>query len=212
MLHVGHTAVQLYHNDPTDPDHDDDDPGPDLLDALHDDPALRWPFEDNNDHHYNSTNATAAVYYQHYGNITLGYSGVPFGWSAKPYVFVPGALASHHVNKYWDLLYGWQLQEHTNEKPWIHDFVHVPDDGKNHTPSPNHNNDDRPPHVDDDFYVNPPDDDSLEEFDDIVDEMTERASVLIGVQTRSALFQQQFAKESHQRFAETDQIDIKAIE
>jgi hypothetical protein len=96
-----------------------------------------------------TTNATAKVYYEHYGDTALGLAGVPFSWSAEPYIWVPGALSSHHVIKYWSVLNDWADSSH--RATWVTDFVHQDD-----TPP----DDDRPPNVDDDIYVNPPDDDA----------------------------------------------------
>lgn len=93
-------------------------------------------------------NATADAYYHHYGNQTLDYAGVPFGWYNKPYLWVPGALGSHHIYKYWEFLYQWQ-QERPND--WIDSFV------PQTSPDGNNDHDDGPNYVDDDFWTNPPD-------------------------------------------------------
>jgi hypothetical protein len=102
----------------------------------------------------NSTNATTAgatakVYYHHYGNESLHLAGVPFGWYSTPFIWVPGALASHHMFKYWSVLREWQNSSLIN-KAWIGQFVKMDEN----------NNDDRPPNVDDDFWVDPPDNDA----------------------------------------------------
>lgn len=44
------------------------------------------------------------AYYDHVGNGNLGYAGVPFGWGAEPYAFLPGALASHISHHYVEYL------------------------------------------------------------------------------------------------------------
>ncbi len=44
------------------------------------------------------------AYYDHIGNKDLGYAGVPYGWGAAPYVFIPGAIASHMCTHYLDYL------------------------------------------------------------------------------------------------------------
>eukprot|EP00581_Thalassiosira_minuscula_P010591 CAMPEP_0183722770 /NCGR_PEP_ID=MMETSP0737-20130205/14635_1 /TAXON_ID=385413 /ORGANISM="Thalassiosira miniscula, Strain CCMP1093" /LENGTH=545 /DNA_ID=CAMNT_0025953005 /DNA_START=142 /DNA_END=1779 /DNA_ORIENTATION=+ len=44
------------------------------------------------------------AYYDHIGSEDLGYAGVPFGWEAAPYAFLPGALASHRSGHYVDYL------------------------------------------------------------------------------------------------------------
>jgi len=97
---------------------------------------------------------TAKAYYHHYGNATLQLAGVPFGWSAKPYMWVPGALRSHMMTSYWEFLVDWKASGGRGGGllPWVNEFVPAseePDD------------DDHPPNVDDDLYVNPPDDDAF---------------------------------------------------
>jgi len=66
------------------------------------------------------TNKTrvALAYYQHYGNETLGYAGVPVGWGSRPYIWVPGALMSHHIQRYRSVLEEW-----TDD--WVQDFVRL---------------------------------------------------------------------------------------
>eukprot|EP00579_Thalassiosira_antarctica_P015481 CAMPEP_0201943826 /NCGR_PEP_ID=MMETSP0903-20130614/51900_1 /ASSEMBLY_ACC=CAM_ASM_000552 /TAXON_ID=420261 /ORGANISM="Thalassiosira antarctica, Strain CCMP982" /LENGTH=418 /DNA_ID=CAMNT_0048486653 /DNA_START=57 /DNA_END=1313 /DNA_ORIENTATION=- len=44
------------------------------------------------------------AYYDHLGNEDLGYAGVPFGWEAAAYAFLPGALASHISKHYVEYL------------------------------------------------------------------------------------------------------------
>ena len=110
-----------------------------------------------------SSNETAVkVYYHHYGNTTLQLAGVPFGWSAKPYIWVPGALFSHMITSYYEFLVDWRHRygndddDDSSATPWVNDFVPAreePDD-----------NDDYPPHVDDDQYVDPPDDDINQQY------------------------------------------------
>ena len=58
------------------------------------------------------------AYYQHYGNETLGYAGVPAGWGSRPYIWVPGALMSHHISRYRSVLEEW-----TGD--WVQDFVRL---------------------------------------------------------------------------------------
>lgn len=82
-------------------------------------------------------NETMRAYYQHVGNTTLGYASVPMGWSATPFVWVPGALSSHRMTRYRLFL--------SSATEWVNAFVRVDDD-------------DYPDAIDDDFYVNPPDD------------------------------------------------------
>jgi hypothetical protein len=44
------------------------------------------------------------AYYNHWGDGDLGYAGVPFGWGAEPYIFLPGALMSHNHKRYVEYL------------------------------------------------------------------------------------------------------------
>jgi len=104
-----------------------------------------------------SNNQTATMmeaYYQHYGNETLQLAGVPFGWSAKPYFWVPGALLSHAMTRYWEFLTDWG-ESTTEHLPWVDSFVPASEE-------PDDDDDARPPNVDDDFYVDPPDDDAYD--------------------------------------------------
>ena len=82
------------------------------------------------------------AYYQHYGNSSLGLAGVPPGWWAKPYAWIPGALSSHFVEKYLDNLLGLY-----KENKWVSAFRPVETS------------------LDDDEWANPPDDEyRLNEF------------------------------------------------
>lgn len=105
-------------------------------------------------------NQTASAYYHHIGNETMQLAGVPFGWGAKPFVWVPGAIFSHVMNRYCKFLIDCNNNKNNNNnhrsssdqqrQPWVDSFVRV-------------NGDERPlPNVDDDFYVEPPDDDALD--------------------------------------------------
>lgn len=100
---------------------------------------------------YTGVNATAQAYYEHYGDTALGYAGVPFGWFSKPYIWVPGSIMSHHIERYWRVLHDWASSSKAHRGMWPTDFVHQDDVL----------NDDKPPNVDDDFWVNPPDDDAF---------------------------------------------------
>ena len=84
------------------------------------------------------------AYYHHYGDKSLKYAPIPFGWNERPYLWVPGALSSHHMGRYWQFLDDLFTAHHE----WISEFVPLQE-----------LNDDHPPNVDDDLYVNPPDDD-----------------------------------------------------
>jgi len=48
------------------------------------------------------------AYYDHIGDGDLGYAGVPYGWGAAPYVFLPGAIASHMCTHYLDYLHDYR--------------------------------------------------------------------------------------------------------
>jgi hypothetical protein len=85
----------------------------------------------------------AWTYYHHYGNQTLEYAGVPSDWSAKPYLWVPGALLSHAISRYADFFYEWQTE---STETWIQDFVPA---------TPSNSSSDKT--IDDDTYAEPPD-------------------------------------------------------
>jgi Lipase (class 3) len=90
-----------------------------------------------------------SVYYHHYGDPDRGYSGVPLGWSATPFLWVPGALSSHSIRRYVSTL------ANMTDALWAADFVRTPSgpvDPKNATPSASNVS------VDDDFYAEPPTD------------------------------------------------------
>ena len=96
-----------------------------------------------------TTNATVDAYYRHLGDTELGYAGVPYGWSSTPFLWVPGALWSHHITKYIEFILNWK----EFGKEWVTEFA---------TTSDEPDDDDHPPNVDDDFWVNPPDDPPVE--------------------------------------------------
>jgi Lipase (class 3) len=90
-----------------------------------------------------------SVYYHHYGDPDRGYSGVPLGWSATPFLWVPGALSSHSIRRYVSTL------ANMTDALWAADFVRTPSrpvNPKNVTPSASNAS------VDDDFYAEPPTD------------------------------------------------------
>jgi hypothetical protein len=90
-----------------------------------------------NHHKYDKSSPNQIeAYYQHYGSSDLKYAGVPTGWSSKPYLFVPGALAAHSMGKYVE-----HLQDFLHEKLWVSKFEVV-----------------EPQALDDDIWDNPPDD------------------------------------------------------
>jgi hypothetical protein len=51
-----------------------------------------------------STGGNVKAYYDHIGNEDFGFAGVPYGWGAAPYIFLPGAIASHICTHYLDYL------------------------------------------------------------------------------------------------------------
>lgn len=108
-------------------------------------------------------NATATAFYHHIGNASLQLAGVPFGWGAKPFVWVPGALYSHIMSRYWKFLTEWQSSSKSSssssEKAWVNAFECVKDEPPR--PDDHHDNNRPLPNVDDDFYVEPPDDDTF---------------------------------------------------
>ncbi len=55
-----------------------------------------------------STGGNVKAYYDHIGNGDLGFAGVPYGWGAAPYVFLPGAIAAHMCTHYLDYLQFYQ--------------------------------------------------------------------------------------------------------
>eukprot|EP00525_Craspedostauros_australis_P000135 CAMPEP_0198122130 /NCGR_PEP_ID=MMETSP1442-20131203/33985_1 /TAXON_ID= /ORGANISM="Craspedostauros australis, Strain CCMP3328" /LENGTH=394 /DNA_ID=CAMNT_0043781085 /DNA_START=212 /DNA_END=1396 /DNA_ORIENTATION=+ len=78
------------------------------------------------------------AFYNHYGDATLGYAGVPKGWSKRSHVWNPLSLAAHHICKYNEFLQSIQAD---HDIDWVSSFVTVEND-----------------QVDDDEWVNPPDD------------------------------------------------------
>lgn len=95
-----------------------------------------YPFE-HVGHTIQMTRNETKVYYQHNGNATLNFVGVPAGWGATPFVWVPGAMSSHRMVKYLE-----HLQDPTTELD-LHRFETMSD---------------VPIIDDDDFHINPPDD------------------------------------------------------
>ncbi len=115
-------------------------------------------------------NITTAAYYHHIGNVTLQYSSVPFGWSATPFIWIPGAVTAHYITAYIQCLYDLrqqliqqqQQQQHgrndTNHQNvrnethfgWINDF-----ERSSSVPISNDTV------YDDDYYIEPPNDDDV---------------------------------------------------
>ncbi|KAL7565909.1 hypothetical protein ACA910_021494 [Epithemia clementina (nom. ined.)] len=123
---------------------------------------------------------TVKAYYHHYGDSRLNYTSVPWGWNEMPYLWIPGALESHHMGLYWEFLYNYSIVVAGNQQSpvaekfeWMVEFERVavepppPDDDDDDAHGNNNNkddnDDDRPPNVDDDLYVHPPDDDFQDE-------------------------------------------------
>ena len=103
-----------------------------------------------------SSNITTAAYYHHIGNVTLQYASVPFGWSATPFIWIPGAITAHYITAYIQCLSDLQQQQQqnrhghnsgTNTTVWIPDF-------ERSEPISNRTI------YDDDYYIEPPNDDS----------------------------------------------------
>ena len=67
---------------------------------------------------------SVTAYFDHVGNEKLGFAGVPRGWGAAPYVFLPGAIASHMCSHYLDYLY----QYRSNSTPSYVDNFELIDD------------------------------------------------------------------------------------
>lgn len=94
-----------------------------------------------------NTTTNMRAYFHHVGDPDLGYAGVPLGWSATPYAWLPGALSSHHIGRYRQFVLNattTSSSDNTEQRQrWVHDFVKVDD---HVDPNP----------VDDDFYDVPP--------------------------------------------------------
>lgn len=68
------------------------------------------------------------AYYDHVGNGNLGYAGVPFGWGATPYAFLPGALASHishHYVEYFNFYKPNSTSSNVTVLYYVRDFARV---------------------------------------------------------------------------------------
>jgi len=135
MLHIGHT-VQMEGDDgkengtnvsmATGSRNARETPEEETM-GVEDRPQRRWLQNNKND---NTTFAgTMGVYYNHYGDKKRSYASVPWGWSSTPYIWVPGAIASHNISRYWRFLY----RHEQNNATWLHEFVPTegPDDYDN---------------------------------------------------------------------------------
>ena len=65
-----------------------------------------------------SSGGKVKAYYDHIGNGDLGFAGVPYGWGAAPYVFLPGALAAHMCTHYLDYLHNYE----PNSSSYVEEF------------------------------------------------------------------------------------------
>ena len=90
-----------------------------------------------------SAGGTVKAYYDHIGNGDLGFAGVPYGWTAAAYVFMPSAIASHMMLHYLDYLQYYKPKTRTS---YAVEFEII----DNSTGSDNENN---PPGPDDEAYV-----------------------------------------------------------
>ncbi|CAB9518422.1 Lipase (class 3) [Seminavis robusta] len=108
----------------------------------------RWlPPYGNHDRDANKTKQ-AFAFYHHIGDASMNYSGVPASWSATPYLWVPGALLSHAIDRYATFLHEWFVD---SPKTFVHDFVNT---------NSSSSSDDAL--IDDDAYAEPPDDDAAQ--------------------------------------------------
>lgn len=90
-----------------------------------------------------SAGGTVRAYYDHIGNGDLGFAGVPYGWNAAAYVFIPSAIASHMMLHYLDYLQYYKPKTRTS---YAVEFEII----DNSTGSDNENN---PPGPDDEAYL-----------------------------------------------------------
>ena len=113
-----------------------------------------------------NSNITTAAYYHHIGNVTLQYSSVPFGWSATPFIWIPGAVTAHYITAYIQCLSDLQQQLRQQQR------------GNRHVPIDNNQANDTTATIwitdfersvpisnrtiyDDDYYIEPPNDDVI---------------------------------------------------
>lgn len=99
--------------------------------------------------HKNVTDMTA--YYQHRGNTTLGFAGVPLGWASFPFVWVPGAVSSHRMLVYLQHLQ--QLYNMTQATGRNEEFIVREFEGINNTPGGNDDDDLKVDDDDDGFWA-----------------------------------------------------------
>jgi hypothetical protein len=98
--------------------------------------VLLWNVEDvGHTVQINDKTKDLTVYYEHYGDEQQGYAGVPVGWYAKSYAWLPYALYYHRMSKYLEYLEG--MNSTSWDEASFETFLSVHDD---------------------DMYENPPDD------------------------------------------------------
>ncbi len=54
------------------------------------------------------------------GDTELGFAGVPAGWNAKPYAWMPGAISYHYIEKYVEY-----LETLSQKKLWVDQFKKI---------------------------------------------------------------------------------------
>ena len=71
------------------------------------------------------------AYYNHVGDLDVGYAAVPFGWGAEPYVLFPVAIYEHHHKRYLEYLIDYAPQSNSSEKDsmyFVYEFERVDED------------------------------------------------------------------------------------
>jgi Lipase (class 3) len=141
--HVGHT-IQMHHSEC------------DGIQILPPCSYSKWMHhhQQQQQQQQQDTNKTkeALGYYHHVGNASLHCAGVPSGWSATPYLWVPGALLSHEMARYSAFFCEWHAE---SQQTWIRDFVTLPGGGSKSNRSDQ-------ALINDDTYNEPPDDDAVQ--------------------------------------------------
>eukprot|EP00550_Attheya_septentrionalis_P002398 CAMPEP_0198280184 /NCGR_PEP_ID=MMETSP1449-20131203/316_1 /TAXON_ID=420275 /ORGANISM="Attheya septentrionalis, Strain CCMP2084" /LENGTH=469 /DNA_ID=CAMNT_0043975473 /DNA_START=130 /DNA_END=1539 /DNA_ORIENTATION=+ len=93
---------------------------------------------------------SAKAYYLHEGDESLGFAGVPFGWSSRSYIWPPGAIMDHNIHHYYIYLLTAVKEPETY---YASEFVTRKDHNQTIITDDDDDDDD-----DDDTYVDPPDD------------------------------------------------------
>ena len=70
------------------------------------------------------------AYYNHVGDLDVGYAAVPFGWGAEPYALFPIAIYEHHHKRYLEYLIDFAPKTNSSEKEsyYVHEFERVDED------------------------------------------------------------------------------------